>query len=133
MKKLLLLAAVVLVAFSCEKSERHRGDELYMYSQEFTVFEQDWEEAGSGRDVLYYYCTFRMDRLTRRVCEIGEVSVTRFTDDGQTQLPETIYYSDGWSENITFDYTPGEITFKFASSNFDRIPDEMTFRVVLNY
>ncbi len=134
MKKLLLLAVVVFVAASCEKP---KGDELYMYAQDFEVLSQDWVPYPNAAAPDYYYFTFRMNRLTSKVCEIGEVTVTRYTDDGQAALPETLYnYEDGegrWSENISYDYAPGEITFKFASSNFNRMPGDMNFRVVLNY
>jgi hypothetical protein len=135
MKKLLLLVAVVFMTASCEEPERYSGDELYMYSQEFEVLSEDWIPVWDDGVVLYYYYTFRMDRLDNTVCEIGEVSATHFVDGRtQTQLPETLYYFDGASENITFDYSPGEIRFVVSYSDFANIaPDNMVFRVVLNY
>ncbi len=136
MKKLLLLAIVALTAASCEEP---KGDELYMYSQEFTVLEQDWELSPRGENE-YFYHTFRMDRLTRAVCEMGEVSATCYVNhDTQSQLPEVRHFDNwdnAWTETISYQYAPGEITFIVYYSDYtflDFQPGSMTFRVVLNY
>lgn len=137
MKKLLLLAAVVLIAASCEKQN---GDELYMYSQEFEVKSQHWEPYDDG-SIGYYYYTFDMPRLTRKVCEIGEVSATCYVNNNvQSQLPEVLHRNDGtnaWTETIRYQYEPGKITFIVSYSDYyyfeTQRPPGLAFRVVLNY
>lgn len=135
MKKLLLLAIVGLMAASCEK----QGDELYMYSKDFEVLSGDWERHESDVDWYYYY-TFRFDRLTRQVCDIGQVTATRYiTNSVQSQLPEVRLMDDfdlTWTETIRYQYAPGEITFIVSYSDAEFFPSQpgtMKFRAVLNW
>lgn len=137
MKKLLLLAVVALAAVSCEKP---KGDELYMYSQEFEVLSEDWKPYVND-DIAYYYYTFNMPHLDRKVCEIGEVSATVYVDNNmQSQLPDVLHLDDGegpWTETIRYEYGVGKIKFIVSYSDYyffqHKRPGDLWFRVVLNY
>lgn len=146
MKKLLLLAMVVVASTSCIKKEYLDcdcdGDGLYMYSQDFEVENSDHWEFEQTQDEAYYYYTFRFDKLTETVCNIGSVTATRYVDGRQRPLEEVRYYENvfngvptRWAETVSMDYRPGEITFMVKYSDFNYAntpkPNPMAFRVAL--
>ena len=140
MKKLLLLAVVAIAAISCEKE--HKGDELYMRSREFEVQNQHWNfEVDEVNERRFSY-TFDMPELTRKVCEIGEVSATCYLDGKkQSQLPEAMSSENGeYYQVIRYEYEPGKITFVVTYTTMQGTryweeiePGHLWFRVVLSY
>lgn len=97
MKKLLLFAAVLLVATSCEEGKCcPKGDNLYMFSQVFEVQEQLWNFDIDEQFKREFSCTCPMPKLTREICEAGNVSATLYMEDGtQSHLPKDWYLDIG--------------------------------------
>ncbi|MDL2320042.1 hypothetical protein LJC45_02795 [Alistipes sp. OttesenSCG-928-B03] len=139
MRKLLLLAAVLLTATACVEQ---KGDGLYMYSQEVDSPSSAWTLDGD------HYVTYsEVPQITKTVCDIGTVNVYMYIDNKtQVALPYTRHYTekvDGewvdYTQTIDFEYThsPGGIYFFITNSDFvytSPMPEgNYYFRVVMTW
>lgn len=147
MKKfLLLLAAVAMIASSCQK-DCDCGTRSY----DFEILSGDWKLQLNDEEEFYYY-TFNFPELTSRFDGAGQVTATRYFEGGiQSPLGETRHfgYDDNgqlveWTETVRMQYVAGdrnhngEITFIASFSDYTLItrdfqPPYMKFRVTLSW
>ena len=155
MKKLFFLLSVAFLTLaSCEGPpgrdgfDGRDGAETYWFVQTYTISSDQWVLI-NGEDQLNSY--FRAQRsipeLDRELYENGNVRCYMFQNingtEVQTPLPFTVPLGEEgnggkdilWTETVSFDFSPGRVTFYVNYSDFvTRVrPGTITFRVVLTY
>ena len=134
MKKLILLATVLLLMVSCSRDEGAILDVQYI-----TINPRDWvpEYLFSNTDEGFASATFRMSMITPTVINRGAV-LCYFVDNNNVEspLPYIVTKVDGdgfiYTNTLSFDVLPGSI--RFISENSDLIIEfpnrQMTIKVV---
>lgn len=143
MKKLLILLTLTMLFISCE--ENHIKEGTGWDTKIVNVRENEWElfseDGGFNR---IFVCTKRLNGLDNHIYEYGNVAAYLINNYGtnyesQTPIPYTDFFGSAngnkWGESVYFSYSPGEISFFFVYSDFDRYkhPAMMDFRVVLTW
>ena len=141
MKKLLLSVTAALIAMSCQGPVGPAGEGMNWFIRDYTVSSSSWQQG----DVMYYF-EQNIPQLDQFVYDDGSTTVYMYAqatgDPGsniQTPLPCAVYYAQDdylWTMNVTYDYSPGLITFCVIPSDFivnSDLPPTMKFRVVLQW
>lgn len=146
MKKLLLLAMVVVASTSCIKKEYLDcdcdGDGLYMNDETVSSPPSSWTLDREGG---FYYTVWETDLLTPFVFERGQVLAYVYDGDRQVVLPSVRHLEEmvngqpvRYTQTIDYEFfpavdgDPGQIKFFVTNSDFiyeGYVPD-LKFRII---
>ncbi len=127
MKKLLLLAFVLLTAVSCTTEEYY---ETYVNSvtKKYSVKADQWQKAQDELGTYFYY-EIKEPSLTSEVYTYGSMNAyISYVLDGQERL-SPLPFDDffvgtdlKWTEQVTCEFRPGYVTFilKYDDQTFDQ-------------
>jgi len=141
MKKIIVLLALAAVSLACKKE--YYG--VTQFVREFTVQSQHWQLQGIANGYgSYYTYGYNEPEITSYVFSGGNVQVFYMPDyDIQVPLPYTehkgepdVSFPGGehlWTENYSYDFSPGQIYFYFDRSDFQtgNRPPTVKFRMVI--
>jgi len=121
----LTVIAVVMIAFltSCQKNDPPQ-DYLNLYTQDYSVFQKDWNVGDDDESGMYYYYEFKESNLTQYIYNNGVMQAFLVTNNGNiSPLPFNDYWVDNTgymsTEQITCEFRPGYVTFIVKASDHD--------------
>ncbi|MDR1344183.1 MAG: hypothetical protein LBJ39_02405 [Tannerellaceae bacterium] len=135
MKKLPVALMIILGCLSCD-GPSDTTNEPGMETRIYTV--KQW---GLSSGTSFYQCSFSEPALTEFVYNNAIVAaywvINPDTRNETLQpIPDTWPAAEGpdrWLESVTFDYSPGRVTFYVGYSDFatNVAPPEMTFKLMM--
>ena len=144
MKRLLILAAMAVLAFGCtgprgpQGPQGPAGESAMSYTFTYDLASQDWVmNTDAGGNFIGWWHEITLPELTRYVYDYG--MYTTYLVDGNIQVPlPLIVYNetDGtlWERKISCDYAVGSVAVYYQENDFTNEgyrPESMTFRIKL--